>query len=85
MKRAHVARHNGVSGNCSVHQACQRCSVWRATPNSAPRRTPVGVAAVRDPDTSTTASARYTRRPRKRTDSEVDRCAAHRTAKAQAR
>ena len=27
MKRAHVARHNGVSGNCSIHQACQRCSV----------------------------------------------------------
>ena len=28
---------------------------------------------LRDPDTSTTASARYTRRPRKRTDSEVAR------------
>jgi hypothetical protein len=28
---------------------------------------------VRDADASTTASPKYTRRPRKRTDSEVDR------------
>ena len=38
-------------------------------------RTLVGVDPnpVRDADASTTASPRYTRRPRKRTDSEVER------------
>ena len=32
------ARHSGVSGNCSCHQARQRASVRRATPSVSPSR-----------------------------------------------
>ena len=73
MKRAQAARHSGVNGNCCCHQSRQRCSVRRATPSCVPSRAAAGVGPARRADTSTTASARYTRRPRKRTDFDVDR------------
>jgi four helix bundle protein len=64
----------GVSRNCSSHQRLQRSSVRRLTPisvrSSATRRadSPCRIALA-----STTTAARYTRRPRYRSDGGVDR------------
>ena len=73
MNRAQAARHSGVSGNCSRHQTRQRASVRRATPSVSPSRAAAGVGPAGRADTSTTASPRYARRPRNRTDIDVER------------
>jgi hypothetical protein len=71
MKRAETARHNGIAGNSSHHHERQRCTVRRDAPKAKPSCAAAGVGPARSADTSTRASAPYTRRPRKRTEREV--------------
>lgn len=73
MKRAQADLYSGVFGNCSRHHARQRWSVRRAIPNCVLRRAAAAVGPARRADSRTTANARYTRRPRKRTDIDVER------------
>ena len=72
MKRAHWACHNDVAGNSACHQFRQRISVRAGTPsvwhNSCVAACPAGRA-----DSNTTSNDKYTRRPRKRTDTGVVR------------
>jgi len=71
MKAPRPPSHNGVRTNASVHQARQRSRVRKGTP-SPPASTG---AAEFEPacrlELRTTISAKYTRRPRKRTEAGV--------------
>jgi hypothetical protein len=72
MKRAHIACHRRVAGKLSRHHCRQRSSVRGVTGSCCARRRAVAGVGPRS-DTSTTASAKCTRRPRKRTDAAVMR------------
>ena len=67
------ARHNGVAGKSSIRQARQRCAVRRQAPKAAPSSAAAGNAEVRWVDRNTIASATNARRPKKRTEREVQR------------
>src|SRR3989338_3339895 len=73
MKRAQAVRHSGVAGNCSAHQRRQRWRVRVGTSNVSPSCVTANVDRARPADINTTASPRYTRWPRKRTDIDVVR------------
>ena len=63
MKRAHAALHSGVNGNCAPHHWRQRSTVRSGTA-SVPDSRDADADSARRADTSTTATARYTRRNR---------------------
>ena len=63
MKRAQAACQSGVTGKSCVHHSRQRCSVRTGTAKVAHSRA----------DSNTTASDKYTRRPKNRTDMAVAR------------
>lgn len=67
------ARHNGVAGKSASHQVRQRCTVRREAPKTAPSCAAAGDAPARCAEPNTIASATNTRRPRKRTEREVQR------------
>lgn len=73
MKRAQADCQSNVKGNRSVHQDRHRCSVRSGTASSPARCVCAEVGAARRSDFSTTSNAKYTRRPRKRTDMAVVR------------
>ncbi len=72
MKAAHAPNHSGVRGNASRHHSRQRSRVRAGTA----RLTNLGVLVFEPAcrlEHKTTSSAKYTRRPRKRTDGAVAR------------
>ena len=73
MKRAQAACHSGVCGNCSRHHWPQRAKVRRGIPNDRDSRAAAGFCPACRAEPSTTANPRYTRRPKKRTDIDVER------------
>ena len=73
MKRAQAACQSGVNGKCRVHHSCQRRSVRTGTAKVAHTRAAVAVGPACLADSNTTASDKYTRRPKNRTDLAVVR------------
>lgn len=73
MKRAQLACQSGVIGKISAHQVLQRLSVRAGMTRVADSFACVDVDPARRVDINTIASDKYTRRPRKRTDMDVDR------------
>ena len=72
MKRAQLPCQSGVVGKISAHQVLQR-RIVRAGMASILDSACVDAGPEGRVDINTTASDRYTRRPRKRTDMEVER------------
>lgn len=73
MKRAQAACQSGVTGKSCVHHSRQRCSVRTGTAKVAHSRAAVAVGPASRVDSNTTASDKYTRRPKNRTDMAVAR------------
>lgn len=73
MKRAQLACQSGVVGKISAHQVLQRRTVRAGTASVPDSFACVDVGPARRADINTTASDKYTRRPRKRTDMAVER------------
>jgi len=74
MNRTRIDCQNGVAGNPSCHHARQRLSVLAGMLNSCRNSWP---EALPGGERNINTTARYTRRPAKRTDGEVER-ASHR-------
>ena len=72
IKRPHIVCHRAVTGKLSRHHCRQRATVRGETASCCARRLTAAGVGPRS-DSSSTASARCTRRPRKRTDTAVIR------------